>query len=56
MVSRLRKIVKSAKGFQDVQNAVIAEFSEMDSSEMVEIMELAMTLAELQGRSEVQDG
>lgn len=56
MVNRLRKVVQSAKDFQEVQDAVLTEFSEMDNSEMVKIMEIAMTLAELEGRSEVLDG
>lgn len=55
MVGRLRRVVQSAKDFQNIQNAVLAEFSEMDSSEMVKVMQLAMTLAELQGRAEVTD-
>ena len=53
MVSRLRNVVQSAKSFQEVQDAVLAEFSEIDGSDMVKIMEIAMTLAELEGRSEV---
>lgn len=56
MVNRLRHVVKTAKDFEDLQDAVLAEFSEMDASEMVKIMQVAMTLAELEGRSEVQDG
>ena len=56
MVNRLRKVVQSATGFQAIQEAVLTEFSEMDNSEMVKIMEIAMTLAELEGRSEVLDG
>lgn len=55
MVSRLRQVVQSAKDFQDIQDAVLAEFSEIDSSEMVKVMQLAMTLAEFEGRAEVQD-
>lgn len=55
MVSRVRHVVKSAKDFQNIQDAVLAEFSEMDSSEMVKVMQLAMTLAEFEGRAEVQD-
>lgn len=55
MVSRVRHVVQSAKGFQNIQDAVLVEFSESDSSEMVKIMQIAMTLAELEGRSEVQD-
>jgi phage gp29-like protein len=55
MVSRLRHVVQSAKGFHNIQDAVLAEFSEMDSTEMVKMMQLAMTLAELEGRAEVQD-
>lgn len=53
MVNRLRKVVQSATSFQGIQEAVLTEFSEMDNSEMVKIMEIAMTLAELEGRSEV---
>lgn len=53
MVGRLRRVVQSAKGFQNIQDAVLTEFSEMDSSEMVKVMQLAMTLAELEGRAEV---
>lgn len=55
MVGRLRHVVQSAKDFQNIQDAVLAEFSEMDSSEMVKVMQMAMTLAELEGRAEVQD-
>lgn len=55
MVNRLRRVVQSAKGFENIQDAVLAEFSEMDSTEMVKVMQLAMTLAELEGRAEVQD-
>lgn len=55
MVNRLRRVVQSAKGFGNIQDAVLAEFSEMDSSEMVKVMQLAMTLSELEGRAEVTD-
>ncbi|RZG81817.1 DUF935 family protein [Acinetobacter sp. WCHAc060033] len=55
MVGRLRRVVQSAKDFQNIQDAVLTEFSEMDSSEMVKVMQLAMTLAEFQGRAEVTD-
>ena len=56
LVNRVRNIVKSETSFQNIQDAVLAEFSELPSDELTQMMQIAMTLAELQGRSEVIDG
>ncbi|MFU8924908.1 DUF935 domain-containing protein [Acinetobacter puyangensis] len=56
LVSRVRQVVKSATSFQNLQDAVLAEFSELDTSELTKVMQIALTVAELQGRSEVKDG
>lgn len=56
LVSRIRQVVQNATSFQHLQDDVLAEFSELDASEMVKVMQIAMTVAELQGRAEVSDG
>ena len=56
MVNRIRHVVKNEKSFQDLQDAIVAEFSELPSDELTQIMSIAFSLAELQGRSEVKDG
>lgn len=55
MTDRLSKIVQSAQSFDQIQDDVLAEFSELDVSEMAKVMQLAMTLAELEGRAEVAE-
>lgn len=56
MVDRVRRVVQSATSFQNLQDDILAEFSELDSSELTKVMQIALTVAELQGRSEVKDG
>lgn len=56
MVNRIRHVVKNESSFQNIQEAILAEFSELPSDELTEIMSIAFSLAELQGRSEVKDG
>ncbi|ENU32438.1 DUF935 domain-containing protein [Acinetobacter parvus] len=55
MVNRIRHVVKNERSFQGVQEAIVAEFSELPSDELTQIMSIAFALAELQGRSEVKD-
>ena len=56
MVNRIRQVVKNETSFQDLQDAIVAEFSELPTDELTQIMSIAFSLAELQGRSEVKDG
>ncbi|MCU4601871.1 DUF935 domain-containing protein [Acinetobacter ursingii] len=56
MVGRVRRVVQSATSFQNLQDDILAEFSELDASELTKVMQIALTVAELQGRSEVKDG
>ncbi|MEG2269326.1 MAG: DUF935 family protein, partial [Acinetobacter sp.] len=56
MVNRIRDVVKNETSFQNLQDAILAEFSELPSDELTQIMSIAFSLAELQGRSEVKDG
>ena len=39
----------------NADHAIVAEFSELPSDELTQIMSIAFALAELQGRSEVKD-
>lgn len=56
MVNRVRNVVKNEKSFQSLQDAILAEFSELETDELTQVMSIAFSLAELQGRSEVKDG
>lgn len=53
MVNRLKNIVAKTTSFDELQNQIMTEFDDLNSGELVKVMEIAMTLANLQGRSEV---
>lgn len=56
MIDRLRRVVKNATSLQGLQDDIVAEFSELDTSDLVKVMQVALTAAELEGRAEVLDG
>lgn len=53
IIQRLRKVVMASKTLPRLQEDILHEFSDLDADELVKVMQLAMTLAELEGRSEV---
>ena len=56
MVNRIRTVVRNETSFQNMQDAILAEFSELPSEELTQVMSIAFAFSELQGRSEVKDG
>lgn len=53
MVGRLKKIVNQAQSFAELQDNIVNAFDDLNADELVKVMEIAFTLAELKGRSEV---
>lgn len=53
MVVRLKDIVSQAGSFSELQDSIVNAFDDLNADEMVKVMEIAMTLAELKGRSEI---
>ena len=56
MVNRIRSVVRNETSFQSLQDAILAEFSELPTDELTQVMSIALAFSELQGRSEVKDG
>lgn len=56
MIDRLRRVVKNATSLQGLQDDIVTEFSELDTGELVKVMQVALTAAELDGRAGVIDG
>ncbi len=55
-LERIGKVVADAKSWDSLTTDLVNEFAELDQSELVKVMELAFSAADLTGRTEVLDG
>lgn len=54
-LEQIRGIVEEAASLPDLSRRLVAEFSELDASDFAAVMSHALTLANLQGRSDADD-
>lgn len=55
-LARISDLLNGAASLPDLQEQLLAEFSELDTDELADVMALAYSAAELAGRAEVADG
>ena len=55
-IERIRAVVNRAPSLAALPEALVAEFAELDDTQLVQAMTLALSCAQLAGRAEVADG
>ena len=55
-INHLQQLTMAATSLEDLRESIIAAYGQMDPAELGDMIAQAMTLADLSGRSEVQDG
>lgn len=56
MIGQIAAITEQAGSLEDLRDRLLAGYGDLDSSELVKVMQLAFAAAELSGRFDVSEG
>lgn len=56
MIDAIRRLVEEVDSLDDLQERLLALYPDLDAGPLADLLRLAMTLAELQGRAEIANG